>query len=47
MKSMEGFFTGLGTALVILAVCFGIGGCYKMAKSNDDSPLIKIDIHNK
>ncbi len=48
MKEMENLWNGIGTAIVILALCFGIGSCHRMTRNNT-VPLIQptIEIHLK
>ena len=35
----EGFWDGLGLALVILAILLGIGGCFKLADNTHPPPI--------
>lgn len=46
-SEQKGFFDGLGTALVILALCLGVGGCNYLTNTKGGpliSPQITIQI---
>jgi len=47
MKETKGFWEGLGFAIVIFSICFGIGSCHRMM--NNTGPMIQptIQIHLK